>query len=166
MKPDKIGISAWVFLFFEADAGNLDDLGRRIRWGTVYPCPKCQEHYLQLVAENLDTLKKLDATEWFRFMRSEISRTDKEAHPDTPVRLTNIREHSYKYVAAILFSYEPKVNLDYCRRVKSFLKEWQPEAFGGDSVDWSSYEALWDVLDRVYPGQRRRRKRLYRYFSS
>lgn len=109
----------------------------------------------------------MDAVEWFRFIRSEISRTDKEAHADSVVQLKQVKAHSYKYVAAILFSYEPHVNLDYCKRVKQFLQEWRPDFFLPEAaVDWSSYEALWDILDRIYPGQSRRRKSLYRSFST
>lgn len=162
MRPDKVGISSWVFLLSE----NIEPVDKRIRWGLVYPCPRCREHFAELVTLNLEKVSKLPATDWWLFFRSEISRTDKDAHENTRVLMKNVSFHSYKYIASILFVYEPRVDLAYAKQVKQFLLEWKPEFFESDAVDWSDYQKLWDILDRIYPGQKRRRNSLHRYFSS
>lgn len=164
MKPEKVGISAWVFLYDQAAKGKIDTLEKKIRWGLVYPCPDCQEHYTHLAALHINRLAKDDASKWFAFARSEIARTDSNAHPATTVQLKNVDWHTYRYIACILHSYEPHINLRYCRLVKQFLIEWQPEYYGSSLVDWSSYVALWDILDEIYPRFRRRRETLAKSF--
>lgn len=175
MIPEKVGISAWVFLMSEAKKWDRDPtltadqlLDRLIKWPLVYPCPTCQGHYYELVMKHFDRLqdaaKEKKTYEWFVWAREEIARTDKNAHGGAVKWNKNVDRLTYHYIAAILFSYEPRVNLEYCRRVRVFLLEWRPQAF--QNANWADYEALWDILDDLYPRQKSRRQQLVTYFQT
>lgn len=169
MKPEKIGLSGWVFYLTQArkldkQQGIIAEK-RRMRmmetWGQVFPCPMCQRHYASLVDRYKHTkIPKLaqqqKSYDWFLFVRHEINRNA------PAVRLQRIRYHSYRYLSAICHSYEPKINPAYCKRVKRFFAEWKPAIFCHLSRSvWNSHEALWNVLDQVFPREAQQYRQVF-----
>lgn len=168
MRPEILSISPWVYLFHEANLADRDEklsgkeLEHRMRtWPLCYPCVTCQKNYAATVKKYSHLIKECamnrTSIDWYRFVRREINPKAAE------VRLTNIPWHSYVYLCAILFTYEPRVNSAYCRRVKRFLQEWN-EQFANHTT-WENFRDLWDVLDRIYPKQAKYRSFLYEFFQ-
>lgn len=160
MKAELIGLSGWVF--YLSEARRLDALKwspsvekKRMRmmetWGQVFPCPMCQQHYQSIVNKYKYTkipryAKEGKTMNWFLFVRHEINRKAPEPY------LKHVRYHTYRYISAILYSYEPKINPAYCRRVRRFLQEWKPRYFSiVPRATWKSCEALWSILDTIFP---------------
>ncbi len=165
MKAEKAGLQAWVFLLSQK-WNNLssEEIERRLKtWGLVFICSTCQKNYRKTVRKHLlflqECARKKDPEAWFLFVRHEINPNASKVYQKY------VSKHSYHYLAAVCYMYEPKVNPAYCKRVQRFLKDWKPQVFDQPNQTWDDFETLWDQLDAIYPRQKYRRQALYEYFS-